>query len=518
MSWIKRNPIAMVIKRGADAIDSLVEAMETLLGQRGDPLDRVVTFRDLYTAGIAGMKDTSGAVRYWNGPVNIPLIPVEVSADLSGYPVVSAPATLVVDSTLSANILSWETPDTPRYAYTKVFRADSDNHGIATQVGASGGGFYYDLLGSGGIAKYYWIRHTDIDGLDTALNDTHGTLGTTGYLTDPDIEDGTIHGEKIQTGTLAADRVAAGTLSAAIAYTGEMTISSSGYLESSNYDAGVAGYRINATMAEFNNVTVRGALDGATGTLGTLTMGVGGFIESENYVSGTTGWRLSDTGAEFNSGGITVDYADIVGTKPPGDADNTSDSIEAGTTITAGGITLSGGGSIKGGQTDYHTGKGWYLGFGGGEYKFSIGDPTGNYFTWDGTGLAFVGSITNATPYTPGTYAECSSTGIVTGIATSYTTAKAISVSRSGTATFEFSARIQSGGAQGQARIYINGSAAGKYRTFGSALQTWSEDLTVSAGDLITVECRNSAVGSVWAVHSFTIYSGSPTGNAVAVI
>ena len=255
MSWLKRNPIAMIIKRGSEAIDSLIEAVETLLGQRGDPLDRVVTFRDLYTAGVTGLKDTSGQVRYWNGPVSVPLVPVTGTgaSDLSGYPAVSAPTTLTVDSTLSANILSWDTPDTPRYAYTKVFRADTDNYAAATEIGASGGGFYYDLIGSGGIAKYYWIRHTDIDGLDTALNDTDGTLGTTGYLTDPDIADGTIHGGKIQTGTLAADRIAAGTMTAGITYTGTLVVSSTGDIQSSNYSAGVAGYKFSASGIEMNS-------------------------------------------------------------------------------------------------------------------------------------------------------------------------------------------------------------------------------------------------------------------------
>jgi hypothetical protein len=182
-----------------------------------------------------------------------------------------------------------------------------------------------------------------------------------------------------------------------------------------------------------------------------------------------------------------------------------------------GSITVSATGNIKGGQTAYNTGEGFFLGYSGGEYKFSLGDPSGSYLIWDGTNLSMSGSLTNTKPYTTGTYCECSSTGIVTGTNTTYVTAKEISVSRGGTATFKFSARIQSGGAQGQARIYINGSAAGTYRTFGSTLQEWSEDLSISAGDSITVECRNSTTGSVWAVHSFALFTGATTGNAVAV-
>ena len=64
----------------------------------------------------------------------------------------------------------------------------------------------------------------------------------------------------------------------------------------------------------------------------------------------------------------------------------------AGTTITGGGITLSGGGNIKGGQTDYNTGTGFFLGYSSG-YKFSIGNPSTQSLTWDGTNLNITGNL-----------------------------------------------------------------------------------------------------------------------------
>src|SRR3990167_5990265 len=48
---------------------------------------------------------------------------------------------------------------------------------------------------------------------------------------------------------------------------------------------------------------------------------------------------------------------------------------------------------LKGGQTKYNTGVGFFLGNEGGEYKLSIGDPAGNYLTWDGTTLTLAGGI-----------------------------------------------------------------------------------------------------------------------------
>lgn len=71
--------------------------------------------------------------------------------------------------------------------------------------------------------------------------------------------------------------------------------------------------------------------------------------------------------------------------------------------ITSGTITMDTTGHIKGGQTDYMTGTGFFLGYRpagtyGGvfyptpNYRFSIGSPT-RYMNWDGTNLTFAGDI-----------------------------------------------------------------------------------------------------------------------------
>ena len=65
----------------------------------------------------------------------------------------------------------------------------------------------------------------------------------------------------------------------------------------------------------------------------------------------------------------------------------------AGTTITGGGITLNGGGNIKGGQTDYNTGTGFFLGYHGSAYKFSIGNASTKGITWDGNTLSIGGDV-----------------------------------------------------------------------------------------------------------------------------
>jgi len=56
-------------------------------------------------------------------------------------------------------------------------------------------------------------------------------------------------------------------------------------------------------------------------------------------------------------------------------------------TITAGNMTLNASGYIKGGQTAYNTGTGFFLGYDTSAYKFSLGNPAAAFLTWDGTKL-----------------------------------------------------------------------------------------------------------------------------------
>jgi len=69
--------------------------------------------------------------------------------------------------------------------------------------------------------------------------------------------------------------------------------------------------------------------------------------------------------------------------------------------VTASDITLTGG-ILKAGQTDYNTGTGYWLGTVSGTPKFSIGNGSTKYVTWDGTALTIRGTL-NADDITAGT-------------------------------------------------------------------------------------------------------------------
>lgn len=693
MNLFANNPIKLVIQRGASMLESIAQTLEELMGQRGNPLNRVVTRGDLWQAGMVELRTTSGQVQAYAG---VPHPTMVSTGGLDAYDAVFAPTSLTVEATPSSIVLLWDTPSTPRYAYTRVYRSDTSDFSGATILGTGAGGFYVDALGAGGVTKYYWTSHVDIDGIETGLNDAVGTPGTTGYVGNADIQDGTINGGKIVTNSITANRIfaidfAAINANVGVLNTGQLEVQTGGFIRSANYSAGSAGWQITNTNAEFNNVTVRGilaavtgtlgtltmatggyiqssnysvgstgwkisetaaefngmSLTAATGTLGALTMAAGGYIQSSNYVSGTSGWKLLETGIEFNTG-LTVDYIDVTGTKPPANAtsdlflingngctingnnvtktggtDNTWDSgiysaesytngaaitffagqnnkilmvginsdpttnnsnssidyawyvyqdgnayiqengvqreespgnyifgsytsntvfsiqydgeyvryymdgvlkrsisagsgirfyvdssfytsgaqvnnirftpmssarqsLEQGTTITSGGITFSAGGAIKGGQTDYNTGTGWFLGYSGGAYKFSIGSPATNRMTWDGSNLSVVGNIDY--PYVDGSYRAFAGTvGLHTTFSTSPVKTREVLMDRSGSATFRFNLIVSgSPGTTAYAQLYKNGVAIGTTRSTTSTSYTvFNEVLSFSKGDKI---------------------------------
>lgn len=144
------------------------------------------------------------------------------------------------------------------------------------------------------------------------------------------------------------------------------------------------------------------------------TLSVDTYIQSTGYVQGSTGWRIDGQGnAEFNN--LTLTGGSInFGKTSFSDSTNagyyiSSSGVYFGSasnarylkyTIATGAFALSGGtidvgvnGSISGGQTDYNTGTGFFLGYSGGAYKLSIGDSTtSNSLTWDGSVLSVNGS------------------------------------------------------------------------------------------------------------------------------
>ena len=74
-------------------------------------------------------------------------------------------------------------------------------------------------------------------------------------------------------------------------------------------------------------------------------------------------------------------------------------------TTTTGTLIVNTTGYVRGGQTDYATGTGFFLGYSGSAYKFSVGDST-NFLKWSGTALEIGGKGTFYSAYNTSNYAS----------------------------------------------------------------------------------------------------------------
>lgn len=115
-------------------------------------------------------------------------------------------------------------------------------------------------------------------------------------------------------------------------------------------------------------------------------------VNYRDTVLQATGTRMVTVSAGST---VTLPFDNVTGSnKPANNADVTVTAVNGGILITGGGITLSGGGSIKGGQTGYNSGTGFFLGYSGAAYKFSVGNSSGDRITFDGSTFNFVGALT----------------------------------------------------------------------------------------------------------------------------
>jgi len=132
------------------------------------------------------------------------------------------------------------------------------------------------------------------------------------------------------------------------------------------------------------------AIDGGNITTGVVNLGTSSGMAirqgKTSYSSTTAGfWLGNDSGTPRFNLGEANKYL-----KWDGSTLNIKGGIQG---DLAGGLTVGTSGFVAGGQTAYNTGTGFFLGYQSG-YKFSIGNPSGQRITWDGSSLTINGAVT----------------------------------------------------------------------------------------------------------------------------
>lgn len=126
-----------------------VENVELLTGQRGDRLDKAVTFRELAALGLSTLRPGAGGV-YVPGK-NPDLFP----PGQMEFP--HAPVNVIANGAFHTVLVEWDPPQYRGHAHAEIWRAESDNQAEATLVGTSSANLFSDAIGKG--AKfYYWVR------------------------------------------------------------------------------------------------------------------------------------------------------------------------------------------------------------------------------------------------------------------------------------------------------------------------------------------------------------------------
>lgn len=131
-------------------INALKEALEVRLGRRGDPMEEMLTKRDLVEAGIAKIIT----------PTSTDLAPVMVQ-DPGARVVPPVPLGFSAEGIMGGVMLTWENPFSAYnvHAYTEIWRGQSNDPAARILINSSRGNTFHDRIADDNAGVFwYWIR------------------------------------------------------------------------------------------------------------------------------------------------------------------------------------------------------------------------------------------------------------------------------------------------------------------------------------------------------------------------
>lgn len=140
-------------------LDAVRETLQGMLGERGDKVDRAVTFRDLLDSGIASLAGRFSQLPTGADPTDF-IIPGDGATGRTPPPV----SNLKAKGGFRSVAISWTQPRYENHAYTELQRGTTDDFGQSVGIGWSPSSGYTDTVG-GGQRLSYWARHVSDTGL-----------------------------------------------------------------------------------------------------------------------------------------------------------------------------------------------------------------------------------------------------------------------------------------------------------------------------------------------------------------
>ena len=168
-----------VDKELAGSLQAMQEILGVHTGQRGHPLDRAVTVRELIDSGVAKEKnDNPFNPNAGTGPSDFGPID-EGPGDLSVPP---APTGLTATAAFTAIILDWNGTSSSapygNHGFTEIWRSRDNNLAGATLRATTNAFIYTDEVGYN-ETYYYWVRYVSDTNVAGNFHNTNGVEATT---------------------------------------------------------------------------------------------------------------------------------------------------------------------------------------------------------------------------------------------------------------------------------------------------------------------------------------------------
>lgn len=160
---------------------AVAENMQILTGQKGDKLDKALTYREAAAIGLLKLRRSgSGAI--------IPENPMPPERDpvWQGVEKPHAPVNVTADGAFHTVTLTWDIPTYKGHAFAEVWRAEFDdavadkgnNLAKAVRVGTTLANVYADAVGKG-FKAFYWVRFVNKNGYNGPYQSALGLLAET---------------------------------------------------------------------------------------------------------------------------------------------------------------------------------------------------------------------------------------------------------------------------------------------------------------------------------------------------
>jgi len=165
---MRKHPLPAIVSNIAPDLRRCIDRIREVL----DDPEGLVTKKDLVGTGVFSQVTSTGNLEY--SPPGAP-------ESCNSPP---APLNLTAVGAMTSVILSWDgVAYNSCYSHTEIYRAATDDLGVAVLIGTTTSGVFADAVGSDS-SKYYWVRFVNTLSASGAYNATIGVLGATS----PDLE------------------------------------------------------------------------------------------------------------------------------------------------------------------------------------------------------------------------------------------------------------------------------------------------------------------------------------------